>query len=130
MGAEDLIHHILTSEAISEVIQNDFNLKTMTTLPKHVILIDNKEDRNEIIGLYRIKNPFKLMNISPHTKVREIGSVASGQAISKAVRSALKTTPNFAKDNQVRHKKELNVSSYSAKETSKQEEKYLLTDSV
>ena len=89
----------------------------MTDIPKHVLLPDDKEDRNEIIGLDRIKNTFKLLNISPQTKVRKIGSVESGQAISTAVRSALMTTPNFPKVDKCRHKEESNLSSSSYKET-------------
>ena len=77
MGVEYLIHPILTSEEISEVTQYDFNLKTMTDLPKYILLPDDEEDRNGIIGIDCIKNTFKLVNISPLTKVREIRSVAS-----------------------------------------------------
>ena len=40
MGVEDLIRRILTSKAISEVTLYDFNLQTMTDLPKHFILPD------------------------------------------------------------------------------------------
>ena len=103
MGAEYLIHCILTSKVISEVTQYDFILQTMTTPLKHFILPDNKEDRNGILGLHCTKNPFKLVNISPLKNFREIGSVASGQTRSNARRSALKSTLKFPKDNQGRH---------------------------
>ena len=75
----------------------------MTTLSKHVLLPEYEQDRNDILVLDCIKNTFKLVNISPVTKVREIWSVSSGQARSKAQRSALKSTPKFPKDDQGIH---------------------------
>ena len=104
MGAEDLIHCVLTSEAISKVTQYGFNLQTTTSLFEQVLLPDDKEGRNGIIGIDCIENPLKLVNISTLTKVKEIGSVASGQAISKARRSPLKSTTKFPKHNQGTHK--------------------------
>ena len=41
MGMEDLIHRILTSEAISEVTLYDFNLQTMIDITKHILLPDD-----------------------------------------------------------------------------------------
>ena len=114
MGTVDLIHCILTLKAISEVTQYYFNLQTMTTLPKHFLLPEYEQDRNDILVLDCIKKTFKLVNISPVTKFREIWSVSSGQARSKARRSALKSTPNFSKDDQVIHEEESNAfSSYA-----------------
>ena len=102
----------------------------MTALPKPVILPDDEEDINGILGIDCIKNPLKLVNISPLTKVREIGSVASAQDRSKARLSALKSTPKFPKDDQGIHEEELNASSSSDKETSKREETCRLIDAV
>ena len=70
------------------------------------------------------------MNISTLTKVREIGSVTSGQARSKDRRSALESTPKFPKDNQVRHKEESNALSSSSEETENQEDKDRLYDAI
>ena len=70
MSKEYLIHNILISKEISEVKQYNFNLQTMTDLYDHVLITDNKEDINGIIRIDCIENPFKLVNISPLTKVR------------------------------------------------------------
>ena len=66
------------------------------------------------------KNPLKPVNIYPLTKIREIGSVASGQAISKAHRSAIKHNPKFSKYDESKEEEKSIKYTSKAQETSNQ----------
>ena len=61
---------MLTSEAISEVSQYDFDMEKLTVYSKHAMLPDNEEECKGIEGLKAIETPFIAVNISPFTEIR------------------------------------------------------------
>ena len=63
MGAQDLIHRVLTTHAIMEVSRYDFDMSSLIVTPKHVKLSYQEEELRCIAGLKDIEKPFKVVNI-------------------------------------------------------------------
>ena len=80
MGGEDLISRVLMLEAVSEVSQYELDMDKLIVYTKHVTLPDNEDEWKCIKGIETIQNSFREVHIPPFTKIREIGSIASGQA--------------------------------------------------
>ena len=89
LGARNPASRILTADSLSEVSQYKFYMEKMTVYHKHVTLKNNKNEGKGISGMKSIDNPFKV-NLLPMKDIREITSLASGQAILKAIKSSLK----------------------------------------
>ena len=83
---------ILSEDTISVGSQYDFDMGKMTVVPKDVTPPNGDNERKEILGLDSILNPFKV-NLSPIQDIRQIGSAALGQAISKIRKSPPKKSP-------------------------------------
>ena len=96
LGGEYLVSRVFSADAISEVSQYNFNMKKMTVVPKYVKLHKSNNKIKVILGLHSILNTFKVI-LSTIQDIREIGSVASGQAIPKIINSFLKENIKFSK---------------------------------
>ena len=87
---------VLSVEAIPKVSQYNSNMKKMTVVPKYVKLHKSDNKIKVILGQHSILNTFKVI-LSTIQDIREIGSVASGQAIPKIIKSSLKENIKFSK---------------------------------
>ena len=76
MGSENIIYWLLTSDAISEVCQYDFDMDkfSVTSNPVNFLKYD---DCRGIAGLEVISNALKAVNIKRYMDIREIISLAS-----------------------------------------------------
>ena len=62
MVDKNISSQFIISDAISEVIQYNFNMDYFKVSPKHAKLHRNKYDYRDISVLKTMKNPFKVVN--------------------------------------------------------------------
>ena len=67
MGAENLITRILTSDAILEVRQYNFEMEKITVHPRHVTLPNNENESKGIAGFKSIEIHLKSISSLPWT---------------------------------------------------------------
>ena len=98
LGPEDLFYWVLTSDAISEVSQHDFNMEELTVSPKQVKLPRNKDNFKGITGIKTTDNSFKVVDTAEDKNIRETRYLASQQAKKKGKKLDLSVNPKFSQN--------------------------------
>ena len=71
MGEEDIIARVLTSNAVSEASQYNFDMEKISVTPKNIKLPNDEDNHKGISGLEEISNTFKEVNILTNIDIWE-----------------------------------------------------------